>query len=504
MEEEPIIFLKQIRIDCKPIGDMMVMTQNGDAPLDNHFFDKNIESLKNRFPQAENLTRILPEKISVITASTGQPTVRFENTLLHSSYDPEKEALRFAEKLQPGARVCLYGFGLGYHLKPILDKIGIEGHLLTIELNPDILTAALMLRDQTFVFDDPRFQLIYGNDEADVSRKISHAMEVIPQDHADQIEILFHSPSFKCIPETFPSLTNALEVLLLERRFPAIFGDLEETNFSLNCKKVSNTPGINTLKGIHKDRPGVLVSAGPSLDFMLPHLQRIQKSFLIACVDTALPILAKNNIQPDYVFSLDPQIDSAAHFIDHPSGKTKLVFIPTVNHNVLKYFSGESYVVYKAGHRLSTEDAINEKGSTRAGGSVACLALDTMILLGCDPIFLAGQDCAFSGNRYYSSHSQFNDKLQKEISQKTTLEKRHQEKTHEKKQVLVKSTQGNSLLSDQVMYSYLRALEQIIQANPGTRVFNLFSHGAEIDQAPVLGSLNELKRLALMPILREP
>jgi len=44
------------------------------------------------------------------------------------------------------------------------------------------------------------------------------------------------------------------------------------------------------------------------------------------------------------------------------------------------------------------------------------------------------------------------------------------------------------------MYSYLRTLEHIIKANPGTRVFNLYSHGAEIEQAPVLGSANELKR----------
>jgi hypothetical protein len=50
------------------------------------------------------------------------------------------------------------------------------------------------------------------------------------------------------------------------------------------------------------------------------------------------------------------------------------------------------------------------------------------------------------------------------------------------------------LLTDQVMYSYLRTLEHIIKANPDTRVFNLYSHGAEIEQAPVLGSANELKR----------
>ena len=484
---------------------MMVRMQYGDAPLDNHFFEKNIQSLKTCAPQSGNLSEVLPKtpsgKASVISASSGQPTLRFENTLLHSSYDPEKEAHQFAEKLKPGARVCLYGFGLGYHLRTVLDKIGPDGCLLVIELNPDILKAALTLRDQTRLFEDRRFRLIYGSDETTVSREIADEMERITEGHADALEVLFHAPSFKCIPPTFPSLTNALEVLLLERRFPAIFGDLEKANYALNREIVTSSPGINILKDSGKGKPGILVSAGPSLDLILPHLHRIQKDFLLACVDTAFPILAENNIQPEYVFSLDPQIDSAGHFIDVPPGKTKLVFTPTANHNVLKNFSGERYVVYKEGHHLVADAATEEKGTTQAGGSVACLGLDMLIHFGCDPIFLAGQDCAFSGNRYYSNHSQFNKQLQQQITNRTPLEKLHQEKSHEKKQLSVKCTQGNSLLTDQVMYSYLRTLEHIIRANPDTRVFNLYSHGAEIEQAPVLGSVNELKRRAFLPAI---
>ena len=469
--------------------------------MDNHFFERNIKSLKTSVSPSQDIPETLSEKISVLKASSGQPTLRFENTLLHSIYDPEKEARRFAEKLQVGARVCLYGFGLGYHLDTILDKIGPDGYLLAIELNPDILTAALTLRDQTGIFEDRRFHLIFGSDETEVSREISHEMEHVTRDHADQLEVFFHAPSFKCIPSTFPSLTNALEVLLLERRFPAIFGNLEKANYSLNREIVTSSPGINVLKNSEKGRPGLLVSAGPSLDLILPYLHRMQKEFLIACVDTAFPILVKNNIQPDHVFSLDPQIDSAGHFVDFPAGKTRLVFTPTANHNVLKIFSGERYVVYKEGHRLSkdSKSAMKEKGTTRAGGSVACLALDMLIHVGCDPIFLIGQDCAFSGNRYYSSQSQFNNQLQSKIIRTTPLGKLHHDKALEKKQLAVQCTQGNPLVTDQVMYSYLRTLEHIIKANPGTRVFNLYSHGAEIEHAPVLGSANEIKRRAFMP-----
>ncbi len=465
--------------------------------MDNHFYESNIKSLQAKV--SASIPETFSEKISVLTASSGQPTLRFENTLLHSSYDPEKEATRFAEKLQAGARVCLYGFGLGYHLNAILDKIGPDGYLLVIELNPDILTAALKLRDQTRLFSDERFHLIYGTDETEVSSEISSEMDRLTGDHT--LEVLFHTPSFKCIPPSFPSLTNALEVLLLERRFPAIFGNLEAVNYEFNRDFILNSPGINVLKDSQKGRPGILVSAGPSLDATLPYLHRIQKICLIACVDTSYSILIKNNIQPDFVFSLDPQINSAEHFPNCSAGNTKLVFMPTANHNVVKNFSGQRYVVFKEGHRLSQgkETIVLEKGTTRAGGSVACMGLDALIHFGCDPIFLTGQDCGFSGNRYYSSHSRFNNQLLSKISQLTPLRSLHQEKAREKKQLKVKCTQGNVLVTDQVMYTYLRTLEHIIHANPDTRIFNLDSRGADIEDCPALGSINEIKRLVVVP-----
>ena len=69
---------------------------------------------------------------------------------------------------------------------------GPNGFLIVIELNPELLTAALLLRDQTKIFDDCRFRLIFGDDEVDVSRKISDEMERLTEGDAEQLEVLFH------------------------------------------------------------------------------------------------------------------------------------------------------------------------------------------------------------------------------------------------------------------------------------------------------------------------
>lgn len=371
----------------------------------------------------DSFSETLSDRVESLAAASGEPTLRFDKLLIHSSYDPVKEGRNFAKSMQPGSWVCLYGYSLGYHVQSLLEKIGSAGRLLVIELNPDLLNAAIHLRDQTRVFADPRFHLIFGREESAVSREISGRMAEWTQSSSaasQPLEVLFHSPSFKCIPANFPSLTNALEVLLMERRFPAVLGDLESQNYSYNQEMVRQSPGINSLKGVHRGQPGVLVSAGPSLDDLLPYLQRISNSAVIACVDTALPILARECIHPQYVFTLDPQEESFLSFRENLESPFKLIYTPTAHTKIISSFQGEKFVVFKQGHSLyqNQDSQMEEKGTTQSGGSVSCLGLDCLIQLGCDPIFLIGQDCAYSGQRTYSHHANMNVHLLDQLPKK--------------------------------------------------------------------------------------
>lgn len=462
--------------------------------MDDHLFEKNLASLKSHLSKPADLPNRLTEKIDIIDANSGLPTVKYEGVLLHSKYDPNKEGIDFAKNIKSGAHICLYGFGLGYHLEPLLEKVGPDGFLLVIELNPDLLSAAMKLKDHTQLFNNNRFKLIFGEDEFDVSNLISKEMERLSESGSDQIDVLFHAPSFKCLPKMFPALKNALEILLMERRFPTVFRDLEQGNYCLNKEKVKIAKGINSLKNAHQGKPALMISAGPSLDSVLPYLKHIKGSLILACVDTVFPALLKNGIYPEYVFSLDPQIDSAFFFADYKKGQTKLISTPTANHNVLKIFSGEHYVVYKEGNNFTDNAQSKIKGTTQAGGSVACLGVDALIQFGCEPIFFTGQDCAFAGKRYYSKHTQFNQRLFSRTLGISQIDKLHKDKFYEKKIIEVTSTNGNAINTDQVMYSYLRNLEEIASQHKKIRIYNLCSQGAAIEGVKPLHSVSELRR----------
>ena len=194
---------------------MIVRIQFGDPPLDNHFFEINLALLKNHLSKPIAIKNQLSEKITIINANSGQPTIKYKGILLHSKYDPNKEGIDFAKNIKSGSRICLYGFGLGYHLEPLLEKIGPDGFLLVIELNPDLLSAAMKLKNHTQLFHNNRFKLIFGVDEFDVSNTVSKEMHRISESGSEKLEILFHTPSFKCLPKNFPALKNALELSLI-------------------------------------------------------------------------------------------------------------------------------------------------------------------------------------------------------------------------------------------------------------------------------------------------
>jgi hypothetical protein len=463
------------------------------------YFKKNIQLLEQNSPSAKMLKESLPASVKLKTTSTGENTVWLNSILIHSMYDPVKEGQMFSNEIKEDSQVCLYGFGLGYHIESILKKIGPNGNLLVIELNPDLLQSAIILRDQSLTFKDDRFDLVFGLDEETVSMEITTHMKRMQIKEPENLKVLFHMPSFKCIPSNFPKLTNSLEVLLMERRFIAVLGKTEKKNYKLNKKIVEQSNGISNLNSSHMGKPGLLFSAGPSLDNILPYLKQIDKNFVIACVDTTLPILSREKITPNYVFSLDPQEDSFQYFQGYLDSSAKLIFTPTANTKVVHCYKGEKFIVFKSKLSSSNKEIfnINNKDSTQSGGSVSCLALDSLIKFGCDPIFLIGQDLSFPNNRIYSSFSNSNTHMMDELGNGSFLDQTHYTKSRKDKTISVETNSGSEVVTNQAMYSYLRAIEEIVEANPQTKIYNLCSHGAKIHNTVSLGSASELVRFLI-------
>lgn len=82
-----------------------------------------------------------------------------------------------------------------------------------------------------------------------------------------------------------------------------------------NIDKMLQTPTLmELLKQCKNTQTAVIVSTGPSLKKQLPLLKKIQNYVTILCIDASFPILFKEGIKPDIVFSLERVIDTAKFY----------------------------------------------------------------------------------------------------------------------------------------------------------------------------------------------
>jgi len=82
-----------------------------------------------------------------------------------------------------------------------------------------------------------------------------------------------------------------------------------------NIDKMLETPTLmELLKQCKNTQTAVIVSTGPSLKKQLPLLKKIKDYVTIFCIDASFPILEKENIKPDIVFSLERVIATAKFY----------------------------------------------------------------------------------------------------------------------------------------------------------------------------------------------
>ncbi len=111
--------------------------------------EKNLASLRGRQPElaaALEGRRVRGGELETVRSRVGNLVVhRRRGRLLHSQWDPLREAARWARERSPrGAFV--FGFGDGYHLEALLDRSGEEGWVV-VEPDLELLRSVLEERD---------------------------------------------------------------------------------------------------------------------------------------------------------------------------------------------------------------------------------------------------------------------------------------------------------------------------------------------------------------------
>lgn len=490
------------------------------------FFQKNLTVLRTiNEEQAEAvagaasklLDRIYPcRKLNDGFVETYVPSLTDGSTFrLFPDGSPKDEVKRWADSLNVEANgdhaVILLGMGLGYHPMAVLDRLPENGALALVEPDALLFLTAFVHVDLSRLLSDRRLHLFVGQTIARSIEAIGREMKwgrfMALNHQVAAVPLLMRvQPSFG---HSFADQWNdALKRETMYRNSRVQHSQDVVKNTVANADALMRLPGVERLFGRFEGAPAVSVAPGPSLNDNFDVLKALQGRALIACVNSAYPILRRSGIDPDIVFTMDHSERNVKSFDeDAPPPNAVLIADPRIHPRIIRHFEpnaclaswrtttevtgdpkpvGQIPVPKRSGNALSLwlQSIVGEKGDVFGPGSVAVVGFHILARMGCGPIALLGQDLALQGERAYADGTIFDDKA---LPRDDAPSRK------------VPGVDGGEVAVTETLHLYRKLLEHEI-ARFGRPVYNL-SAGAAIAGAPAINPQSFLNEL---PPLEQP
>ncbi|UUT24475.1 motility associated factor glycosyltransferase family protein [Pseudomonas sp. T8] len=415
-------------------------------------FEGNAQAIQARWPRL--LERLLAEDSAGLQADLVEglgSTLSISGIQLTSRHDRTAEARTQAASLPADSPVIhLYGTGLGDLQQILLENPALQRLQVHI-LNGAVFALVLQLLDQQAWLNDPRVELGYAGDLAEIQ---------LP---------FFALPSELVLADDYNAkirdrLVSEVHLAFNNRDFVADSPEVTQ-RLQSSAELVASDSDVAQLFGTQPGREVFVIATGPSLERHFERLREIRAKArrpLFICVDTAYRPLLKQGIEPDIVVSIDHRI-SGLHLPPEKSAAITLVYLPMVDPQILALWQGPRYVGYSASPIYTRMREQLPKAQLYVGGSVIHPALDLAVKMGAEQVTLFGADFAFPMNKTHAGW------LDGELGPQLGAA-RH----------WVLDGHGQRVRTQLNFRSYLCELERFIAGHPRVRFYNSSRDGAMI------------------------
>lgn len=420
--------------------------------------------------------------VTVETSKTGLPTLKMDfagsSQYIHSKYDPEREAERLINDLpsiEPYNHVLFIGSGLGYAVRAF-SSVYPNMKISIYEPNLQILAHFLSYQDLNDL--SGKLAFISGSEQ-----ELKAYMQECFEQQGEQIYFFILPIYEKIYKEQINHLMSDLKKLLITKKDGLLTNLSYQKRWIINAVKnfpmLLRTPNIlhDVDPSFFKNKPAIIVAAGPSLNEEWENLRQIKERGLayIFSVGSAINGLIKHEIYPDAACTYDPQghNDRVIRIIkDNGIRSIPLIFGSTVGFETLDGYGGPLL------HMLISQDTVAPQflrltdrtliGSVQDAPSIAVVVFELLGRLGCGQIILVGQNLAYLNNQFYAAGISYENRpgTLKEEEQKGGL--------------TVKNVTGDSIKTSEAFDSMRKQLEQYICSFPDVEVINTTKGGAAI------------------------
>ncbi|EAK1520982.1 motility associated factor glycosyltransferase family protein, partial [Campylobacter jejuni] len=451
------------------------------TPTQKELFNKNIEALSNILLK-ESLKEIKSSKFELILGKDNLDINlkdTSDNTFLYENVIDELNSMlnTYNDKYLLYPVLYFYGFGNGILFKALLQNKNHQ-HIVVFEKDIEIIWVIFHILDFSSELQSARL-MILNTSSLDIEF-FSNFCSSKPFFQFSRIYFLelmshyyerFHEDILGLNKKLAENFKNSI-VSYGNDPLDALQG-IEQ--FVYNLPQMITHPSYKELlskrKGISDT--AIIVSTGPSLTKQLPLLKKYASKATIFCADSSYPILAKHNIKPDYVLSLE-RIPLTSEFFNNDFGEfdKDIVFVcaGVVHPKTIEYLKNKTFIITQK--ILAFPYYINLKNFCYAaiGFSVAHMAYEFATHLNYKNIIFIGQDLAYAEDGF--SHTKDYSNLDKHEG--------HFQRDKGKFQCLAYGGNGKAE-SSEVWTMFRFFLQDTISRNIISTTYNCTEGGARIE-----------------------
>lgn len=328
--------------------------------------------------------------------------------LLFDHEDPIGQAYGWIDKyIDPSNKAeIIFGMGFGFHIEVLLSSFK-NKKVLVIEPNIDLFFQVLQVRNLELIIEKAK---IFVDEEINTVLKNIYTLYWDTKEGGIQCQPLeiyaeIFNNQWEELSDKFVKQAQSFNVDIATRRY---FGDLWINNYIKNLTKISHASQANGLVGKFRGIPGIVVSAGPSLEKNMHLLLKMKESCVIMAAGTAVSVLEKKGIISHFMVGIDASESEAQLIKSVKSCEIGLIYSNQIATECLEYYQGPKFLMNYSIDTYTFEflkfSGVKSE-CFQSGPSVSNTCFDILYRMGCNPIIFVGQDLSFTQRRVYAGES---------------------------------------------------------------------------------------------------
>ncbi len=396
------------------VEEMIAFLREEDPGFDVNLFQDNLEynvnRMKEKCPEMLDMERFFAGGLSIENnAVVKRVSERLEVTrsgyytflgedargefYFHGNGNPCFDGELFANKYYSPkcCRYLIFGLGLGYHLKALVElDDGAEYELY--ECSEDTILAALLSDKLDWIWDRDNIHIHYDPSLALFADAVGKVGKYSVD--SENILIVYH-PAVRQLKKE--SVREYMEELYVSDSSLRSQGRMMIANHRENVKGCDSD--ILSQKKYFTGKRVIIVAGGPSLDQNVELLKDLSDRYVILAAGTVYRKLMRLGIRPDYVMVSDALNNIGTQFEGLWEEQIPVLVLSTAYLGVAKKYLGRKYFLCHQDMKDAMQLA-KKCGQPvfESGGSVATLALDFCIRMECEMIAFIGLDLAYTNN----------------------------------------------------------------------------------------------------------